>query len=84
MTRTCVFVEQNVLSLAKLFAIVGTAEANSEHPIAAAITTFVKKVFYFHFSLMENYKLQVLFFIFQFYFLKESTKAHQCDFIFIF
>lgn len=54
MTRTCVFVEQNVLSLAKLFAIVGTAEANSEHPIAAAITTFVKKVFYLYFLAYEK------------------------------
>lgn len=42
---TCIsiFVEENVCSLAKLLALIGTAEANSEHPIAAAITTFVKK-----------------------------------------
>ncbi|KFM65871.1 hypothetical protein X975_22176, partial [Stegodyphus mimosarum] len=43
MTRISIFVDQNVCSLAKLLAIVGTAEAYSEHPIAAAITTFVKK-----------------------------------------
>ncbi|XP_054722630.1 copper-transporting ATPase 1-like [Uloborus diversus] len=43
MTRVCVFVEKNVFSLAKILAVAGTAEANSEHPIAAAITAFVKK-----------------------------------------
>ncbi|XP_042910911.1 copper-transporting ATPase 1 isoform X2 [Parasteatoda tepidariorum] len=43
MTRVCIFVEQNVMSLGKILAIAGTAEANSEHPIAAAITKFVKE-----------------------------------------
>ncbi|KAG8194102.1 hypothetical protein JTE90_003043 [Oedothorax gibbosus] len=43
MTRVSVFVEQNIFSLGKILAITGTAEANSEHPIAAAITSFVKE-----------------------------------------
>lgn len=43
MTRISIFVDQNVFSLGKILAITGTAEANSEHPIAAAITSFVKQ-----------------------------------------
>ncbi|GIY71205.1 copper-transporting ATPase 1 [Caerostris extrusa] len=43
MTRISVFVDQNTFSLGKILAITGTAEANSEHPIASAITSFVKE-----------------------------------------
>ncbi|XP_067134859.1 copper-transporting ATPase 1 isoform X1 [Centruroides vittatus] len=43
MTRINIFVEERVCSLAKLLSLVGTAEANSEHPIAVAITKFVKE-----------------------------------------
>lgn len=44
LTHISVFVEESVCSLAELLAVVGLAEANSEHPIAAAITKFVKDV----------------------------------------
>lgn len=43
MTRINIFVEEQICSLAKLLSLVGTAEANSEHPIAVAITKFVKE-----------------------------------------
>lgn len=40
---TCIIqlVDNTVFYLAKVMAIIGTAESNSEHPIAAAITRFV-------------------------------------------
>lgn len=44
MTRASVFVEQNIFSFGKILAAAGTAEAYSEHPIASAITSFVKEV----------------------------------------
>lgn len=37
-------ISENRLSLIKLFAIIGSAESNSEHPIANSITSFVKEV----------------------------------------
>ncbi|XP_076344880.1 copper-transporting ATPase 1 isoform X1 [Tachypleus tridentatus] len=43
MTRICIFVEEKICPLPKLLALVGTAETNSEHPIAVAITKFVKE-----------------------------------------
>lgn len=43
-TRIALFVENNICSLSKMLALVGTAEANSEHPIGVAITKFVRKI----------------------------------------
>lgn len=43
LTRITLLVESRVCSLARLLLLAGTAEANSEHPIGAAITKFVKE-----------------------------------------
>lgn len=37
-------VDDSVFYLPKMLAIISTAETNSEHPIASAITKFVKEV----------------------------------------
>ncbi|KAG1658461.1 Copper-transporting ATPase 1 [Nymphon striatum] len=42
-TKINLLVADKVCSLYKMLAIIGTAEASSEHPIAAAITKFVKE-----------------------------------------
>ncbi|OQV16309.1 Copper-transporting ATPase 1 [Hypsibius exemplaris] len=42
MTKVCLFVDHSLCSIGKLLALVGTAEGSSEHPIAVAITSFVK------------------------------------------
>ncbi|KAE8738139.1 hypothetical protein FOCC_FOCC016381 [Frankliniella occidentalis] len=44
-SQVCLFVENVTFSLSKFLAIVGTAEASSEHPIGSAIVRFVKGVF---------------------------------------
>lgn len=45
MTSIKLFIEEKYFSLAKFLALVGTAEASSEHPIANAITKYVKEAF---------------------------------------
>ena len=42
--KTALFVEPGVCTVRELLAVAGTAEANSEHPIASAITTYAKEV----------------------------------------
>ncbi|CAB4000640.1 Copper-transporting ATPase 2 [Paramuricea clavata] len=42
--KTALFVEPDVCTVRQLLAVAGTAEANSEHPIASAITTYAKEV----------------------------------------
>lgn len=41
-SRLCLFVENSVCNIATLLSVVGTAEINSEHPIASAMVNFVK------------------------------------------
>ncbi|KRZ59389.1 Copper-transporting ATPase 1 [Trichinella nativa] len=43
LTKICLFVNEIDISLHYLLAIIGTAESNSEHPIAEAITAHVKQ-----------------------------------------
>ncbi|KRZ14200.1 Copper-transporting ATPase 1 [Trichinella zimbabwensis] len=43
LTKICLFVNEIDISLHYLLAIIGTAESNSEHPIAEAITVHVKQ-----------------------------------------
>lgn len=53
-TGLCLFVEQNVCNIATLLSVVGTAEINSEHPIASGsiltsfycIHEYIYKLFY--------------------------------------
>lgn len=42
--RIHVLIADNCLSLLKMFAAIGSAESNSEHPIASSIASFVKEV----------------------------------------
>ena len=42
--KTAIFVEPEICTVRQLLAVAGTAEANSEHPIASAITTYAKEV----------------------------------------
>lgn len=43
-TTVVQLVDNAIFYLPKVMAIIGTAESNSEHPIASAITRFVKEV----------------------------------------
>ena len=43
-SRIALFVESSVCSFQKFLAVIGTAEASSEHPIANAIVDYCKKV----------------------------------------
>ncbi|XP_074110157.1 copper-transporting ATPase 1 isoform X2 [Cotesia typhae] len=42
-SRIGLFIDEKLFPIAKLLAIIGTAEINSEHPIASAIISFVKE-----------------------------------------
>ncbi|KAI4498530.1 hypothetical protein M0802_006465 [Mischocyttarus mexicanus] len=42
-TKIALFVEEKICSITKLLVTIGTAEINSEHPIASAIVRFVKE-----------------------------------------
>lgn len=44
MNKICLLGSHAALPLARLLAIIGTAEANSEHPIGIAIVEYAKKV----------------------------------------
>jgi Cu+-exporting ATPase len=44
MAKINCLVSQSFMPLQRLLAVVGSAESHSEHPIAAAITVFVKEV----------------------------------------
>lgn len=44
LVRVHALLSERVLPLRKMFAVIGTAESGSEHPIGAAIATFVKEV----------------------------------------
>ncbi|XP_022091601.1 copper-transporting ATPase 1-like isoform X2 [Acanthaster planci] len=43
--RVLLFLSDSIISQQKLVALAGSAEANSEHPIGAAITKFAKEIF---------------------------------------
>lgn len=43
-TKTNIYVPNNVCSVRKFLAIIGTAESGSEHPIGLAITNYTKKM----------------------------------------
>uniref|UniRef100_A0A663MBH4 P-type Cu(+) transporter n=1 Tax=Athene cunicularia TaxID=194338 RepID=A0A663MBH4_ATHCN len=45
-----------VLSLKKVLAVVGTAEASSEHPLGVAVTKYCKEVLIAHFSFLSVHK----------------------------
>ena len=42
--KVAYFVDEKVISMRKFLAVVGTAEASSEHPLATAIVKYAKRV----------------------------------------
>ena len=44
--KVAYFVDEKVISMRKFLAVVGTAEASSEHPLATAIVKYAKRVSY--------------------------------------
>lgn len=46
-SRLCLFVDSTIFNISQMLSIVGTAEINSEHPIASGNQCYMSQVFLF-------------------------------------